>query len=74
MGTYEVLLWLKGNSQPIVYSSLGLYVKGPYTCIIFMQDGVQKVHKYPTADVFRVEEEYRYVHRRSVQAQTEGNE
>jgi len=65
METYKVFLWLKGSSQPIEYDALGLYIKEAYTCVTFLKGAGQLVHKYPTADVFRIEEEYRYIPRRS---------
>jgi len=66
METYKVVLGLKGSSQPIEYDAVGLYIKEAYTCVTFLKDGRQLIHKYPTADVFRIEEEYKYIPRRSV--------
>jgi len=68
MDTYEVLLWLKSSSQPIRYDALAVYVKEAYTCITFMRNGEKRLHKYPTADVFRIEEEYKYLPRQSERA------
>lgn len=68
METYEVLLWLKGGSQPIRYDALTVYVKEAYTCIVYLKGGQKRLHKYPTADVFRIEEEYVYLPRSSERA------
>jgi len=68
METFEVVIWLKGNSQPIEYDALARYEQVSYTCIVYLKDGGRRVVKYPTTDVFRVEEEYKYIGHQSVRA------
>lgn len=63
--TYQVFLWIKGSSQPIHYNATGVYIKPAYIGITFWRDGNKIIHKYPTRDVFRIEEEYKYLARES---------
>lgn len=51
----RVKLQLKATSQPIEYDALNVYEKGSYTCFYLAGETVEK---YPTADIFRVVEDY----------------
>ena len=68
METYRVLLWLKGSSQPLTYDAVGVYMKAEYACITFYRDGAKWLHKYPTRDIFRIEEEYKYIERQTTRS------
>jgi len=60
--TFDVSVWLKGNSQPIVYASLATYEQGSYTCIAYHgADGQKRVRKFPTASIWAIDCEYKYV-------------
>ena len=64
--TYEVLIWLENGSQPIIYDAVTCYIKEAYTCVVFYnREGELRLHKYPTSKVMRIEEEYRYIPRKS---------
>lgn len=51
---FKVAIWLKETSQPITRSAKAAYEKGSFYCIY---DG-NLVEKWPTANIFRVIEEY----------------
>lgn len=57
--TYKVLIYLKGTSDPISHRNIkNCYTKEGFYCI-WQQDkeiGINRVLKYPMADIFRVEE------------------
>ena len=57
MKQIEVRVQLKETSQPIVHPAITTYTKGPFFCILRPDDTVVK---YPTADVWRVIEDYGY--------------
>lgn len=60
--TYEVALWLEGNTQPILYEALVVYQQRVYTCIAYIdKNGKKRVDKYPTDHIFRITEEYKYI-------------
>jgi hypothetical protein len=62
MDTFEVKLWLRENSQPIVYAALATYEKGSFYCVVYMDSGgVKRVKKFPVASIWASEEEYLYV-------------
>ena len=62
METYQVKLWLKENSQPITYAALATYEKGSFFCIAYMdRDGIKQARKFPVANIWAVEEEYKYI-------------
>lgn len=51
-----VRIWLKETSQPLEYDAENAYQKGDFYCIYILDAGL--VHKYPIANVWRIEEEY----------------
>jgi hypothetical protein len=62
MDTFQVKLWLRENSQPIVYAALATYEKGSFYCIVYLDGtGVRQVRKFPVASIWASEEEYKHV-------------
>lgn len=62
MDTFEVKVWLNGNSQPIVYAALATYEQLSYTCIVYINNKSQKrVRKFPTDHIWAVDAEYKYI-------------
>ena len=60
--TYEVKIWLRENSQPIVYKALATYEKGTFFCIAYIDhNGTKQVRKFPVTSIWAVEEEYKYI-------------
>jgi hypothetical protein len=56
MKTIEVKVQLKETSQPIIHPrTVTTYTKGPFFCLLREDDTVVK---YPTADIWRVVEDY----------------
>ena len=55
----KVALQLKATNSPIVYpTAQAAYQKLDMYCVVFMDNGVRTVHKYPLNDVFRSVEDY----------------
>jgi hypothetical protein len=60
--TYEVKVWIEGNTQPIVYQALAVYQQRAYTCIAYVdKNGNKRVRKFPTDHIWAIDEEYKYV-------------
>lgn len=55
-----VVVHLKETSRKLSYGMAeNTYVKGPFYCVYFKDDtGAKYVHKFPIADIWRVEESY----------------
>ena len=62
MDTYEVAIWLEGNTQPMTYKALAVYQQRAYTCIAYIdKHGNKRVRKFPTDHIWALDEEYRYI-------------
>ena len=62
METYQVKVWLRENSQPIIYKALATYEKGSFFCIAYIdKDDIKQVRKVPVCSIWAVEEEYKYI-------------
>lgn len=62
MKTYEVLVWLNGNTQPIRYDARAIYQQGALLCCAYIdKEGCTRVRKWPISSIWAIDEEYKYL-------------
>ena len=55
----RVVLRLKETSQPVIFNNvLNTYQKGDMYCVMYIDNNIQRVRKYPLYNIFDTDETY----------------
>ena len=54
----NVLIKRNESSEPLKYTVMNAYTKGPVYCVLFEKDGVRTTHKFPLGSLYCVTEDY----------------
>jgi hypothetical protein len=55
----RVVLRLKETSQPVIFNNvLNTYQKGDMYCVMYIDNTIQRVRKYPLYNIFDTDETY----------------